>query len=100
MQHVLKVFDEKVVAALKLRGHHDTAGFIQMILNWWNTVNVSGKGQDQRLNDPYRAVQETHTATLDEFSAVFEAANSGQGKTRVRCLTHDTKRLWCKPWMA
>ena len=46
VQHVLKVFNEKVVAALRIQGSHDTADFIQGVLNWWNTVNVSSKGQD------------------------------------------------------
>ncbi|KAF2366592.1 Reverse transcriptase domain [Trinorchestia longiramus] len=40
VQYVLKVFNDKVVAVLKLRGCPDTAKFIQIILNWWNVVNV------------------------------------------------------------
>ena len=55
VQHVLKVFNDKVVDSLMLRGCRDTAKFIQTILNWWNVVNVSGKGQDMCMNDLYGA---------------------------------------------
>lgn len=58
VQHVLRIFNEKVVAALKLQGAFETATFIQQILDWWNTVNVSAKGQDVRLRDPNRSVQD------------------------------------------
>ena len=53
VQHVLKVFDVKVVAALRLRGCKETACFIETVLHWWNMVNISAKGQDQRLGDPH-----------------------------------------------
>ena len=36
VQHVLKVFNEKVVAGLKIEGSNETAAFIHGILNWWN----------------------------------------------------------------
>ena len=92
VQHVLRVFNDKVVAALKLQGCHETATFIQTVLNWWNTVNVSGKGQNRRLNDPHRAVQEPGSTSLDTFLGFFQEADSGHGATRIQCLTHDTKK--------
>ena len=92
VQHVLRVFNDKVVAALKLRGCHETAAFIQTVLNWWNAVNVSGKGQDQRLSDPHRAVQEPGSTNLTTFLRLFQEADSGHGATRIQCLTHDTKK--------
>ena len=80
VKHVLKVFDAKVVAALKLRGYSDTASFIETVLNWWNIVNVSAKGQDQRLNNPHRAVQEAHTTTLQPFCRFFKGQTPAMGK--------------------
>ena len=80
VKHVLKVFDEKVVAVLKLRGYSDTASFIETILNWWNIVNVSAKGQDQRLNNPRRAVHEAHTTTRAFFCRFFEAQTPAMDK--------------------
>ena len=47
VQHVLRLFNDKVVASLKIKGCHETANFIQTVLNWWNVMNVSKKGQDQ-----------------------------------------------------
>ena len=91
VQHVLKVFNERVVAALKLRGCHATAKFIQTVLNWWNVVNVSAIGQNQRLNDLYRAVQDPQSTTLQTFLMIFQNAGSGHGPNRIQCFTHDTK---------
>ena len=92
VQHMLKVFNEKVAAALHIQGAHDTANFIQSVLNWWNTVNVSSKGQDGRLNDPHRAVQVSTSTSLDTYAQQFEGAKSGHGASCVECLTHDTKK--------
>ena len=38
VKHVLKDFNEKVFASLKLRGCHDIVNFIKTILDWWNIV--------------------------------------------------------------
>jgi len=92
VQHVLKVFNEKVVAALKLQGCHDTASFIQFVLNWWNTVNVSAKGQDIRLNDPHRRVQDLSSTNLTTLLDQFKKSASGHGASREKCVTHDTKK--------
>lgn len=92
VQHVLKVFNDKVVAALKLGGCHETAAFIQTVVSWWNTVNVSAKGQDKRLNDVDRAVQTQESTSLSTLLKIFQEAKSGHGASRVQCLTHDTQR--------
>ncbi|RUS75869.1 hypothetical protein EGW08_016358 [Elysia chlorotica] len=55
-------------------------------------VNVSAKGQDIRLKDPHRAVQDSSSTSLDVYATHFEQADSGHGKTRVQCLTHNTKK--------
>ena len=93
VQHVLRVFNDKVVAALNIQGSKDTAIFIQQILDWWNTVNVSAKGQDTRMNDPSRAVQQQNSISLlQSFVDSFKNIKSGYGPTRRECLTHDTKK--------
>lgn len=91
VQHVLRVFNDKVVAGLKLQGDHETANFIQNILDWWNVVNVSAKGQDLRMKDHHRSV-ESQQCNLENFLHQFELASSGHGATRQECLTHDTKK--------
>ena len=91
VQHVLKVFNDKVCAALTLKKREETANFLQTIINWWNVVNVSGKGQDKRLNDPFRSVQTTESTSLDKFIDIFRNASSGHGANRIKCFTHDTK---------
>ena len=74
VQHVLKVFNDKVFGALTLKGKNGTASFIQTVINWWNVMNVSSKGQDQRLSDPYRAVQNQESTSLDTFIEIFSNA--------------------------
>ena len=86
-QHVLRVFDERVDASLKLRGARDTAEFIQQVLNFWNVVNVSAGGQDRRLRDPYRSVQDKTSSTLQSMLKLFQQSESGHGPKRVACLT-------------
>lgn len=88
--HVLHVFNEKVVASLRLHGSTETANFIQQVLDWWTVVNVSAKGQDVRLRDPNRSVQLPNSTNLQMCLDVFEKSKSGQGHTRQECLTHDT----------
>ena len=92
VQHVLKVFNEKVEAALRLQKCSNTADFIHFILNWWNVVNVSSKHQEARLNDPHRHVQDHTSTNLSEYHRIFKSAPSGHGKNREECVTHDTKK--------
>eukprot|EP00745_Piridium_sociabile_P001153 TRINITY_DN10714_c0_g2_i1.p1 TRINITY_DN10714_c0_g2~~TRINITY_DN10714_c0_g2_i1.p1 ORF type:complete len:837 (+),score=176.30 TRINITY_DN10714_c0_g2_i1:399-2909(+) len=92
VQHVLKVFNEKVVGALKMKGCVETASVIETVVNWWNTVNVSKRGLDKRRKDHHRAVQESGSFSLDTFLEVFHEAHSGHGPSRIQCLTHDTKK--------
>ena len=86
------MFDERVVASLKLRGARDTAEFIQQVLNFWNVVNVSARGQDRRLRDPYRSVQDKTPSTLQSMLKLFQQSESGHAPKRVACLTHDTRK--------
>ena len=53
---------------------------------------MSSKGQDTRLKDPNRAVQEATSTNLEEFADFFQASSSGHGSSRIQCLTHDTKK--------
>ena len=92
VQHVLKVFNDKVEAALRLQKCGDTADFIQFVLNWWNVVKVSSKHQEARLNDPHRSVQDHPSTNLSDYQRIFQRAPSGHGKGRKQCVTHDTKK--------
>ena len=92
VQHVLKVFNNKVEAALRLQKCGDTADIIQLVLNWWNVVNVSSKHQQARLNDPHRHVQDLTSTNLSDYHQIFQRALFGHGKGREHCVTHDTKK--------
>ena len=77
VQHVLNVFNEKVIAALRRVNKHDTANFIEQVLKWWTVMNVSSKGQDRRMRDPSRAVQDAHSENLQPYLELFKSAQSG-----------------------
>ena len=96
VQHVLKVFNDKVEAALRLQKCGDTADIIQFVLNWWNVVNVSSKHQEARLNDPHRHVQDLTSTNLSDYHQIFQRVPSGHGKGREHCVTHDTKKALVK----
>ena len=89
---MLKVFNDKVDAALRLQKCGDTADFIQFVLNWWNVVNVSSKHQEARLNDSHRHIQDHTSTNLSDYQRIFQRAPSGHGKGRKQCVTHDTKK--------
>ena len=75
-----------------MKGKNGTADSTQTIVKWWNVVNVAGKGHGQHLGDFYRAVQDLHSSSLDEFTEVFSNAKLGYGESSNRCLTHDNKK--------
>ena len=92
VKHVLNVFNDKVIAALKMHGLNETAEFVQQVLTWWKIVKMSSKGEDIRFNDPDRCVQYPGSVTLDNQLAIFKASKSGHGSKRVQCMTHDTRK--------
>ena len=87
VQHVLNVFNEKVVAALRLSKKHHTADFIEQILTWWKIQNVSSKGQDSRMRDPSRAVQTKDSTNLQPYLDLFTNAQSGDYYYIFICFT-------------
>lgn len=56
VKHVLAVFNEKVVAQLRLNGHEDTAVTVKLISDWFKFRNVCSLGEDKRFNDENRKV--------------------------------------------
>lgn len=92
VQLALRVFNEKVISALRKNGFESTAAFIRQVLDWWHVVNVSSKGEDMRFHDSFRSVQTAQSDSLDVIFHRFTQAPSGFGKDRIKCLTHDTKR--------
>lgn len=57
----LKIFSSFVSSALRLKGTElklilpeETAGFIDLVLRWWNIVNVKTPQKGRRLRDPWQ----------------------------------------------
>lgn len=81
-----------MVAALQLEGKNETANFIQQVLTFWNIVNVATKGENEKFNNPNRAVQTKSSTNLQSLLQLFENSRSGHGPTRCYSLTHDTRK--------
>ena len=92
VQLVVNVFNDKVVSALRLEGKNETADFVEQVSAWWSVVNVAGKGEDIKFNDPNRAVQTAESKSLQVALELFQNCKSGQGNGRINSLTHDTKK--------
>ena len=59
VSYVLQVFHEKTITALKdhtqMQNAEETITFLEIILRFWNIVNVKGPFDDSKLRDPSRA---------------------------------------------
>ena len=96
----LKVFSEKtrqallshpcLVDSLEVK---DTARFIEIVLTWWNIVNVKATSMDTRLRDPLRAPisdpGDDRLQTLLDFGEMALKMAGPQGR-RKKQLTRDT----------
>ena len=67
VQLVLNVFNDRIVAALKLQEAGGTPSFIQQSLNWWNHVNISAEGQAARIIDPSCCIQHQNSTNFLVF---------------------------------
>ena len=92
VKHVMNVFSDKVVSSLRMQGKHETAEFMNQVLTWWKVMNVCGKNEDLRFNDPVRKEQTVTSNNLELFQQLFTNSKSGHGSSRFNCLTHDTKK--------
>lgn len=91
---VLSVFDEKVVAFLKICGYEDTALFVENVLKTWNILNVKSRYAGVQLNDPTRKAIESKTderlVFLEKMATSFKLMDRSKQGKRVKGLTSDT----------
>ena len=100
---VLKVFNDKTIAALKSFGGesaHPTVKTIQCILEWWNTVNVKSIGEAKRFNDSSRQAITSENCEaicrLKRLADFFAQGIANNGKRRIESLTIDTHKALCQ----
>ena len=92
----LRVFNEKTVAALRLKGKEGTARFIELVLRMWKMLNVKSNEVGQRLNDPDRfpfsTPDDIRFTFLRDVAHMFKEMDtySASSNTRVMGLTSDT----------
>ena len=88
------VFNEKTVAALKVRKMNDTALFVDNITKMWNILNVRSTTAGTRLNDPNRMPisdpNDTRLNYLDAMATSFKLMDNSVRGQRVRGLTQET----------
>ena len=95
MSLVMKVINEKTVAALSLKQKTTTAEFIDCLLRMWKILNVKSPDLHVRLNDRDREqiTSKDHTSLhyLKEMAASFAKMPGGRGRNRIRSLTNETR---------
>ena len=64
---------------LKLQWSHETATFVQNVLDWSNMVYVLAKGKEKRMNDPNRSIQNKQSTHLNTFLQQFKTVDLGHG---------------------
>ncbi len=90
----MRVFCDRTAAALRLNNCHDTAAFVETVVNFWKITNVKGIRLHLRYNDKYRGVVEASNQWQVEFLRAFArfarhlCPPAGSG--RVNTLTRDT----------
>ena len=77
VQHVIRVMNDQVVAALKINGKEETAQVIEQILRFWKVVNVKSCYEQSRFNDPDRCVQSPDSTSLQQLHSLFFNSASG-----------------------
>ena len=93
---VQNVFNEKTVAALTIKGYHDTATFVSHVTKLWNILNTKSAEKGFRLNDadrePIRSVDDKRLSYLNTMASNFLLMDTSKSvyETRIMQLTKDT----------
>ena len=88
------MFNEKVIAALKLYKHLDTALFIERVHRMWCIINVTYPDTGHHLNDedrkPITSKSDDRLAFLEKNETSFKLMDSFKKGKRIQGLTGDT----------
>lgn len=92
VQLAVNIFDEKVVAALKLHKFDDTAAFVARVTRMWHILNI--KTPQNYLNDPDREpFTDPNDARLEyliDMATSFKLMDCSKKGKRVKGLTTET----------
>ena len=89
----LAVFNEKVVAGLRLKGFNSSADFIELIVLWWDIINSSSfRHSLEKLNSYKRPITSNDRWQLYFIHMFSEIITKTTYVTNIRqkCLTKDT----------
>ena len=91
---VLKIFNEKTVAALKLRKCDDTALFFEHVTKMWNMLNIKTPHDGTKLNNddryPFTSEDDCRFDYLHNIARSFKLMDASQSRYRITALTADT----------
>ena len=94
VQLVANVFNEKIVALLKMNGMHDTATFVELVTRMWKILNIKSPDAAKQLNDPDRekftSVDDPRLDFLLRMAKMFKLMDASKKGDRIKCLTIDT----------
>ena len=91
---VLNIFNEKTVAALKLRKCDDTALFVEHVTKMWNMLNIKTPHDGTKLNNddryPFTSEDDCRFDYLHNIARSFKLMDASQFRYRITSLTADT----------
>ena len=94
VQLVANVFNEKIVACLKMNGKYDTATFVELVTRMWKILNIKSPDAAHNLNDPDRekftSENDPRLDFLLQMAKTFKLMDASKKGDRVKCLTSET----------
>ena len=95
------MFNQKVVAALRINGFHETARYCELVLCMWSCLNIKNPETWYRLNGrdkmPFTDKNDNRLQFLKDMATMFKTMDTyyPYTKARVKGLTTDTSKYHC-----
>ena len=92
----LNVFNEKTIAALRMRGKQETAEIVDIVLRMWKYSNIKNPYLHIRLNDedrrPFTSPNDERLSFLQSLAHSIVDMRGGRGSSRIQSLTAETRQ--------
>ena len=94
IQLVANVFNEKIVARVKLNGMSDTALFVELVTRMWKILNIKSPDAARNLNavdrEKFTSEEDPRLDFLLRMAKSFKLMDGAKRDFRVKCLTSET----------
>lgn len=101
-----KVFDDKIVAALRHSNFSETANFLDLFIRCWKMLNIKDKKASIKLNDsdrqPFYSIEDDRLDFLLDVASGVSKMSGSKGYSRHLSLTSETRNAFVntlKGWL-